>query len=589
MLAAWDPDAMTVLEDTPLQRAAAKAMVGGLAGATPQAATRLRQHLRALLRLVPGPDPSWWLTQSQRHIAAKLDRVRQELDHYDSIEAAVSGLWAPLVVLERLFGGLSLFRAGSAAAPTGTLMTGPPGTGKTESARRLAQAAGVPVVMVSAPDLKSAHVGGTEERAKAFWDRVRLSAPCVVIVDECDAVFADRSRADTDAFARSMTESFLAQWQPTQSDAPKIWVIGATNNVERIDGAIMSRFGDVLEMPLPPAEVRRGLLIQTCKALGQPIDWITDERITALQSFAGRDIETLVRAGATAVAAGGAADWDATIERWRRRRGFTPTSRTVASGPTGWNRLLLDPAMKARLKTLSHAFQHAEELRAKGFRLPSALLLAGPPGTGKTEIARVLATETGLGFVTASPADVKRAHLGVSGQALRAIFERARAAAPAILFLDELDSYLPARGEGDRYTEEIVAQILVELDGIGEDPRSILLIGATNRPDRIDPAILSRFQETMTLSLPDAGARSDLLFNFLSEQAAPDESLRLAIQRVADTLDGWSGRDIRTLVVGAQQLALGRASLAGVLLDAKVTEQDLWDARATRPASQVYS
>lgn len=524
----------------------------------PDAEVQLLEHLDATMR-----------QQAARVAAAQeaLEQATREL----------RGLWLPRPVLEGLMGGLALFRDGRPGAPTGTLLVGPPGTGKTEAARRLALAAQVAVRTVDASALKAGHVGGTEAKVRELWDEVRALAPCILIVDECDAVFADRGRPDTDTFARSMTEGFLAAWQPTQANAPRVWVIGATNYRDRIDPAMLSRLGQVLDVPLPDWDARDGLLRDALTSNELAPTIASPDLIDRLQGFSGRDIATFAQTLALQQHGGsGRVDPLALADQWRRRQGLTAAG-TGRADRSAWERVILPPAVKTRLWTLTQALREAEALRARGFELPLGVLLAGPPGTGKTETARALATAAGVGFVAGSLASVKGSYVGHSSAQTRQLFARARSSAPTILFLDELDAMAPTRGTGDQYTDEIVAQMLVELDGIVSTTSTpVLLVGATNHPQRIDPAIRSRLGEVLTIPLPDAATRAAILRVMLQDAGgtlAP-EVLDATVPLTAN-LDGWSGRDLRTALRDAQQGALTRALEHGDVRNATLELADL--------------
>jgi SpoVK/Ycf46/Vps4 family AAA+-type ATPase len=189
--------------------------------------------------------------------------------------------------------------------------------------------------------------------------------------------------------------------------------------------------------------------------------------------------------------------------------------------------------------------------------------LTGPPGTGKTEIARTLANEGGLGFLAATTADVKANFLGQSGNRVKQLFERARANAPVILFLDELDIIAPARsGSNDALTDEIVGQLLQELDGIQSRDSEVFLLAATNHAEQIDRAVLSRFQETLAIPLPDLAGRERLLTVLLQKKKVAF-SLEEGTPALAAASEGMSGRDLGSWIGRAEQKALVRAIAAG--------------------------
>jgi SpoVK/Ycf46/Vps4 family AAA+-type ATPase len=198
-------------------------------------------------------------------------------------------------------------------------------------------------------------------------------------------------------------------------------------------------------------------------------------------------------------------------------------------------------------------------------KMQKPLLLERPAGSGKTEIARTLGNEGGLGFLAATTADVKANFLGQSGNRVMQLFERAPANAPVILFLDELDIIAPARnGSNDALTDEIVGQLLQELDGIQSRDSEVFLLAATNHVDQIDRAVLSRFQETLAIPLPDLIGRQRLKTVFLQKKRLAFD-LQEGARALAEVSEGkgMSGRDLGSWIGRAEQKALLRAIAAG--------------------------
>jgi SpoVK/Ycf46/Vps4 family AAA+-type ATPase len=224
-----------------------------------------------------------------------------------------------------------------------------------------------------------------------------------------------------------------------------------------------------------------------------------------------------------------------------------------------WDTLVLDARVLQQLKLTCSLLRDAETWRAQGVDVPRSLLLTGPPGTGKTLIGKTLANEGGLAFVAATTADVKANFLGQSGNQVKLLFQRARTQAPVILFLDELDIIAPARvGANDPLTDEIVGQLRQEMDGIQAQESQVFLLAATNHPENVDRAILSRFRETVVIPLPDEDARRRLLSIMLEKKRlafSPEEHLSALVART----EGMSGRDLKNYVGRAEQSALIRA------------------------------
>jgi transitional endoplasmic reticulum ATPase len=200
-------------------------------------------------------------------------------------------------------------------------------------------------------------------------------------------------------------------------------------------------------------------------------------------------------------------------------------------------------------------------------KLQKPLLLEGPAGSGKTQVARTLANESGLTFIAATTADVKANYLGQSGNRVKLLFERARSSAPAILFLDELDVIAPDRaaaGGNDQLTDEIVGQLLQEMDGISARDSHVFLVASSNHIERIDAAIRSRFQEKLIIPMPDYQARIRLLTNLLAGKKIGFSLNDGAVLLADQTKDqAFSGRDLEGWVQSAEQKALLRAMRDG--------------------------
>jgi SpoVK/Ycf46/Vps4 family AAA+-type ATPase len=227
-----------------------------------------------------------------------------------------------------------------------------------------------------------------------------------------------------------------------------------------------------------------------------------------------------------------------------------------------WDNLALDEKTLKFLKETSERLKFAEAFAKQGITPPRGILLYGPPGTGKTQVARTLAHETCLRFIGATTADLKANYLGQSGSKVRELFERARANAPAIIFIDEIDIIAPVRGTyDDPMTQEIVGQLLQETDGIKRQQASVFIVAATNYPKMVDAAVLDRIPVRIEIPLPDLASRRKLLEIHL--RSKPIGFSLDKLQQLAEAGDGKSGRAIRDWVEAATQGAVSRAIREG--------------------------
>jgi SpoVK/Ycf46/Vps4 family AAA+-type ATPase len=253
-----------------------------------------------------------------------------------------------------------------------------------------------------------------------------------------------------------------------------------------------------------------------------------------------------------------------------------PTNVQKASEQLTWNDLIIEDTLREKLQTYCEILRQAEAFRARGVTTPKGLLFYGPPGTGKTMTARVLAAQSGCAFVGCTTADIKQKWIGASGQAVKEIFASARATAPTILFVDELEAITnDIDGNLDTITAELTAQLLQEIDGIQSHPQTVFLIGATNKPDRINRALFNRFTEKIEYPLPSLEQRIRLLDLLIGRRSlTPGTSRVQLLEYLGGLSDGASGRDLRTMVERATVRSISRARAQGHSLDFALMAED---------------
>lgn len=492
--------------------------------------------------------------ESSRVLRSKKDEPVQR----DVEQAWKSVAIAPAVKV-RLMSLAKHFSDGSAAASRGLLLYGPPGTGKTMIAKTLAESMGCAFFPLSLPDLKAGYIGQSGEKVKELWQRALTQPRSVLFVDECEGVFSRRGSVNTDSFAEEIVQAFLSQWDGFTKQNT-VWVVGATNRRDLIDPAILSRFGEEVEIGLPDEQQRFEILSNELTLKGISCE-LPPETGELTQGLSGREIESL--AGRLVREQSGVQITSELLSQYTqafRKQGSTQTDTSAI-----WEKLILSETVLKDLKNTAGMLMHAEAFTKRGINVPKGLLLYGPPGTGKTQIARTLANETGLRFIAASTADMKAGFTGQSGQKVRELFERARESAPCLLFLDELDIVAPARGassNSDQFTQEIVGQLLQEMDGVKTHSQSVFVLAATNRIDQIDSAILSRFPKRVEIPIPDAKSRQQLLQVMLHSKPVAFDIGEVS-GFLAEHGVGMSGRDLRNWIEHAEQNAVGRAIEAG--------------------------
>ena len=490
-------------------------------------------------------------------------------------EKALAEIWAKIVlkpsVKQDILDKIRMFNKADRAAPKGLLLYGPPGTGKTEIARRIADSASCYFMSLKGPDLKASHTGQSGERVQKIWEQARARGRCVIFIDECEGVFARRGGTNSDGASDELVQGFLAEWDGVGSEDQRVWVVGATNRKDIMDDAIVSRFGAEVEIGLPEAAERLEIIRLEMIKLERPPDipqFLGQETV----GFSGRNLSRLasdvcVRAGAS----GGTiteAFWRDAIKRLRPSEAVDASAR--------WDSLILAPETLAKLKGVCESLRHVETLRKQGVPPPKGALLFGPPGTGKTQIARTLANESGLAFLAAGTADLKAGYTGQSVQRVRELFERARGRAPCILFLDEVDAVAPARdgGSSDSFTNDIVNQLLQEMDGIKSTDRHVYVLAATNRPGTVDGALRSRLKDTIEVPNPGLEQRQQLFRLFLGKLKTDFNADEMAAE-LAKRTNNLGGRAISAIVERAAQEAVNRAIAAGTPDNVVLTREDV--------------
>jgi SpoVK/Ycf46/Vps4 family AAA+-type ATPase len=479
----------------------------------------------------------------------KLDKVNRKADFAHSAREKFADIYLPEPVLAKVIDTMEVFAADE--APVGSiLLKGPAGTGKTKFCSNIAAALGAKFIKVSSSQLKTGFTGQSAKAVAQLWEEARSQKPAVIFIDECDGLFARRGNPGAYQQTEEITNAFLSGWTGSEKG---IWILGATNRRDMIDDAILSRFAAEVQIPAPDSSGRQAIFLNELKASGLDDPKLPQNLAALTQGLSGRDLAQIARRAA--------AHRQTSLAQLisESRIGGNP----AVDGKASWETLVVSEETMSALKTTCEMLRDAEAWAARGVPVPKGILLEGPPGTGKTQIARTLANESGLSFIAAATAELRGQYLGHSSANVKALFDRARAAAPSIVFIDEIDIVAPARGNtmNDTFSREITGQLLQEIDGIKSSPAQVFVLAATNQRQIIDPAILRRFTESIHVPLPDYEARTRLLRILLSQCKASfsDEDVAL----LAAHSEGMSGGDLKNWVEKAQQRAVARAIAAG--------------------------
>ncbi|KAJ2638583.1 AAA+-type ATPase [Coemansia sp. RSA 1286] len=478
--------------------------------------------------------------------------------------ASVGGLDREVQEIRRIVDGAlnapQEFTAYGLQPPRGVLLCGPPGTGKTLLARAAAAESAATVHVINGAEVTAKFIGEAEARLREIFADAVAKAPSVVFIDEIDALCPRRSGKGGEAATRIVAT--LLTLLDGVSDRGRVVVIGATNRPDALDPALRrpGRFDREIEVSVPTPSAR--LQILRTKLSLTP-HRLTNEQLQTLASsthgFVGADLEALVREAAVlAIKESSQTGSDAAslyIEHRHLLRALSlvrPSCMREAAleiPRVRWEDIGGQHATKQLLReAVEWPLRHPEAFQRMGIRPPKGVLLYGPPGCSKTLTAKALATEAGLNFIAVRGPELFSKWVGESEKAVRAVFRKARAAAPAIVFFDEIDALTVKRGASGGSTsvaDRVLTQLLTELDGI-EPLVNVTVVAATNRPDVIDPGILrpDRIDRLIYVGPPDLDTRREILCIQLRKTACADD---VDVGVLAELTDGFSGAEMIAL------------------------------------------
>ena len=498
-----------------------------------------------------------------------------------------------------------LFTRLGVAPPKGVLLHGPPGTGKTRLAQAVANESEAQFFSINGPEIMGSGYGESEKHLREVFEEATKAAPAIIFIDEIDSIAPKRDQVHGEAEKRLVAQ--LLTLMDGLNSRAHVVVIAATNRPDAIDEALRrpGRFDREIVIGVPDESGRREILAIHTRGmpLGKGIDLKELARTT--HGFVGADIAALTREAAIEavrrimpkldleartippeVLETLSVERDDFIEALKRVQPSAMREVMVQVPDIGWADIGgLDDAQLKLKEGIELPLKNPEAFHKLGIRSAKGFLLYGPPGTGKTLLAKAVAKEAEANFISIKSSDLLSKWYGESEQQIARLFARARQVAPCVIFIDEIDSLVPARGMGGgglgepQVTARVVNTILAEMDGM-EELQSVILIGATNRPGLVDPALLrpGRFDELVYVGTPDTAGREHILGIHTAEMPLAED---VQLGAIADRTERFTGADLEDVVRRAGLIAIRKRGTGVEAVEMADFEEALEDSRAT--------
>ncbi|HEX8199193.1 MAG TPA: CDC48 family AAA ATPase, partial [Isosphaeraceae bacterium] len=466
-------------------------------------------------------------------------------------------------------------------APKGVLLHGPPGCGKTLIARAVAHETDAKYYTVNGPEIIHKFYGESEAHLRKIFEEATRNAPSIIFLDEIDAIAPRREQVTGEVEKRVVSQ--LLTLMDGMAKRPHVIVIAATNLPNSLDPALRrpGRFDREIAISIPDREARREILEVHSRGmpLAEDVNLLRLADIT--HGFVGADLEALCREAAMICLrrllpaidfASGRIPYEQLKALEVHMADFEVALREVEPSAirevfvevpaVGWDDVGgLEPVKRELIEAVEWPLKYPSLFEQAGVKAPKGILLSGPPGCGKTLLAKAVATQTEVNFISVKGPSLLSKFVGESERGVREVFRKAKQAAPCIVFFDELDALVPTRGGGAgtdaHVTERVIGQFLAEMDGV-EELNGVLILGATNRADILDPALLrpGRFDVLVEIPPPDHDGRREIFrIGLRGKPLAGDAPL----DELAARTDGFTGADIHAVCTQAGRAAIRRA------------------------------
>jgi len=472
-----------------------------------------------------------------------------------------------------------LFERLSIEPPKGVLLHGPPGTGKTWIAKAVANEAGANFFSVQGPEIMSKYYGQSEEKLRDMFEEAKDQSPSIIFIDELDSIAPKRDDVKGEVERRVVAQ--LLTLLDGLTHRGEIIVIAATNRLGAIDSALRrpGRFDREIEIGLPDLEGRKEVLLIHTRGMPVAKDVDLTHIAEVTHGFAGADLESLVKEAAMRalrryipeIELDEPIPGDVLESMEVKSSDFTEALREIE--PSSLREIMveiprvtwddvggLEEIKEKMIDSVDRPMEDPESFKKMGIEPSKGILLYGPPGTGKTLLAKAVANESDANFISIKGPELLSKWVGESEKAIREVFKKARQTAPTIVFLDELDALAPKRGEGstEGTIDRVVNQLLTSLDGV-ERTADMIVLAATNRPDKIDDALLraGRFDHRLAIPIPDEEARRKI-FEVHTQKMPISKDVN--IDDLVEKTDSFVGADIEYVCRGAGLKAIKEGS-----------------------------